>query len=203
MTRVTTLMRDSIHLRIMKNLPSRDFAKEIHVLVQSIIVDHMPKEVRALYDSKSLRGYLHEVGLDVHIGNQSVPLYRSTVDGIRCDTVVGLTSRVSIRMDDHERLDRLPEGSLYRDLVTKLHASRLVSAFYEQEDLRKDVARRVRANLASASTVKRLYEVLEPELHHYIPKDPVVASLPACVTPVVDDLRKLGAVLPDTPKIEV
>ena len=31
----------------------------------------------------------------------------------------------------------------------------------------------------------------------------VTNNLPACVAPVVDDLRKLGAVLPEVPKAEV
>lgn len=65
----------------------------------------------------------------------------------------------------------------------------------------QSVSERLRANLKAATTMKRLYEVLEPELHHYIPKDEVKANLPACVAPVVDDLRKLGAVLPDVAKV--
>lgn len=103
-------------------------------------------------------------------------------------------------MDDAEHTSRLPAGSLYAAVVTAVAASGLVDAYFAQEDLRKSVSKRVRDNLEAAKTFKQLYEILEPELHHYIPKDEAKAQLPACVAPVVDDLRKLGAVLPETPK---
>jgi hypothetical protein len=103
-------------------------------------------------------------------------------------------------MDDAENAGRLPEGSLYRDIVTKLHKAGLVDAYFTQEDLRVSVRNRLRANLRASSTFKQLYANLEPELHHYIPKDEVKAQVPACVAPVVDDLRKLGAVLPEVAK---
>jgi hypothetical protein len=103
-------------------------------------------------------------------------------------------------MDDAENASRLPEGSLYRDIVTKLHEAGLVAAYFAQDELRANVYARLRANLAASKTFKQLYANLEPELHHYIPKDETAAQVPACVAPVVDDLRKLGADLPTVPK---
>lgn len=202
MTKITNDLRARLHREIMKDLPSRDFCKEVHALVQGIIVEHMPPKLRAVYDDPELRKHLHSVGLDVSTGNAHMRLYISNADGVRYDTVQGLASRIHIRMDDYENAQRLLEGSLYRALVTKVYESGLVPAYYEQDELRDSVSKRLRANLAAAKTFKQLYEILEPELHHYIPKDETKAQLPACVAPVVDDLRKLGAVLPATPKKE-
>ena len=198
MTRVTNDLRGSMERKIMKDLPSRNYAKEIHELVQSIIAEHMEPKVRALYDNPDLRRYLQPTGLEVKMGNRYVLLNRI---GEGHGEVYGIKSgRLSIRMDDAENASRLPEGSLYRDIVTKLHKAGLVAAYFAQDDLRANVYARLRANLAASKTFKQLYANLEPELHHYIPKDETAAQVPACVAPVVDDLRKLGADLPTVPK---
>lgn len=197
MTRVNDFLRNKLHNEILKDLPSRDFCKEIHALAQSIILTHTPKEVKVLYDDTTLRKYLPAHGFAVRVGNQNVYLWHGND---RHDEVYGLTASVTVRMDDYENAQRLVEGSLYRELVTKLHESGLVSGYFEQKDLRDSVSNRLRTNLRAATTFKKLYEILEPELHHYIPKDEETPQLPACVAPVVDDLRKLGADLPHTPK---
>ena len=195
MTRVTNELRHTLQTAIMKDLPSRDYTKEIHALVQGVIAEHMPPKVRSLYDNTELRSYLRLDNIEVVKGNARVPLH-STDSAY----VYGLTKFMTIRMDDAENAVRLPEGSLYRSVVIKLHEAGSVAAYFAQEELRVSVRNRVRANLAAARTFKQLYANLEPELHHYIPKDEVKAQVPACVAPVVDDLRKLGAVLPETPK---
>ena len=201
MARVTNYLRDNLERQIMKDLPSRDYIKEIHALVQSIIAEHMPLGVGAIYGNPDMHGYLREVSINVRVGNKHVPMHKSGDFSQRCDLVYGLKQSLTIRMDDAENESRLPEKSLYREIVTKLHKAGLVDAYFAQEDLRVSVRDRVRANLRASGTFKQLYANLEPELHHYIPKDEVTAQVPACVAPVVDDLRKLGAVLPIVPKI--
>lgn len=197
MTRVTNDLRDNLERQIMKDLPSRDYIKEIHALVQEVVIVHAPEKVRVMYNDPDLRDYLQDARLDVRRGNQSVSMFKS---GEGWQYVYGLKSQLTIRMDDAENASRLPEGSLYRDIVTKLHKAGLVDAYFAQEDLRVSVRNRLRANLRASSTFKQLYANLEPELHHYIPKDEAKAQVPACVAPVVDDLRKLGAVLPEVAK---
>lgn len=199
MTRLTNDLRASLHHKIMKDLPSRDFVTEIHTVVQEEVMKHAPKQVQELYANEATRDYVAQNYLQVRNGNCSVPMYRNG----RSEYVYGLKDRMTIRMDDAENTQRLPEGSLYKDLVIKLHESKLVTGFFQQEELRDNVSRRLKANLKAATTIKSLYTILEPELHHFIPKDVVTASVPACVAPVVDDLRKLGAVLPEVPKAEV
>ena len=201
MTRVTNDLRGSMERKIMAGLPVIDYAQQIHALVQEIVIVHAPEQVRVMYDDPDLRGYLNEVRLDVKKGNQYVDLY-SRGDGVRetlyYNTVYGLTKGITINtMDD---AGRMPERSLYRTLIAKLKESGLVDKYFAQDELRDSVKSRLRANLRASTTFKQLYANLEPELHHYIPKDEVKAQVPACVAPVVDDLRKLGADLPTVPK---
>jgi hypothetical protein len=190
-------MRSSMLHNIMKGLPNRNYAADIHTMVQSTIVEFMLPEVRVMYDDPVLRPYLAMNRLEVVSGNRSVPMYRG---GDNTDYVIGVKSSLKVRMDDAGNANRLAEGSLYRALVTRLHDSGLVTAYFAQDELRDTVVSRLRANLKAATTIKKLYAVLEPELHQYIPRDTPTSSLPACVAPVVDDLRKLGANLPETPK---
>lgn len=196
MTRLTNELRNNLHHQIMKDLPSRDFIKEIHALVQEVVMAHAPKAVQELYANEATREYVAQNYIEVRKGNCAVPMYRVS----KSDYVYGLKDRMTIRMDDAEHSQRLPEGSLYKAVVTRLANEGLVTGFFEQEDLRNNVSRRLKANLKAATTIKSLYTIFEPELHHFIPKDVVTASVPACVAPVVDDLKKLGAVLPVTPK---
>jgi hypothetical protein len=202
MTKLTNDMRDGIYHRIIKDLPVRNFIAEIYSLVQEEIIKHAPNQVQELYADELTRKYLNTTRVEVRLGNRNVGRYWHTgTDYLYYDQVYGLKDNMTIRMDDAENTDRLPDGSLYKDIVTKLANEGLVISYFEQEDLRDNVSKRLRVNLRSATTIKKLYEVLEPELHGFIPKDDVQSTLPACVAPVVDDLRKLGALLPNTPKV--
>lgn len=201
MTRLSNDLRNTIRTNIMKGLPNRDYAQEIHDVVQAVILERMEPEVRAVYDNPDLRGYLSTMYYSVRKGNSSVSLYANAQE--RLDTLYGLKASLTIRMDDIFNVRRLPDESLYKAIVTKLHDSKLVDGYFQQRELRDNVTDRLRANLDAAKTIKQLYTVLEPELHHFIPKDEAKALLPSCVAPVVDDLRKLGAMLPNSPKAEV
>lgn len=196
MTRVTNDLRDNLEHQIMKDLPSRNYIEEIHALVQEIVVVHAPEKVRVMYDDPDLRDYLQDGRLEVKMGNKHVPMWQGKEKAT--DSIKGLTKGITIQMMDDA--GRMTTGSLYQTLITTLKKSGLVAAYFAQDDLRVSVRNRLRANLRASGTFKQLYANLEPELHHYIPKDEVKAQVPACVAPVVDDLRKLGAVLPETPK---
>jgi len=186
MTRLTNEMRDSILAKIMHGLPNVDYVSQVKKLVQDIIIEFAPKQVQELYADEKTRRYLHEGYAEVRDGNRRI-------DGLGYwSGVYGLINGVTVQLDERSEA-LLKDGTLYHALYTRLKASELVRMYADQEELRKSVRQRLKANLAAASTVKRLYEVLEPELHHYIPV--IVegkSTLPACVAPVVDDLKKLG-----------
>ena len=197
MTRLTNALRDDMFRRIMKGLPNRNYETEINKVVQDAVVQFMDPKVRAVYEDAALRPVLRKDCVRISNGSRNLYLYNAAQGRY----ITGLTRDMEIRMADHELPDRVKEGSLYHHILFKTNLVALVKAHFEQEELRENVSKRLRANLKAASSIKKLYDILEPELHSYIPREVEGEKLlPACVAPVVDDLRKLGAVLPEVPK---
>lgn len=193
MTRLTNDMRDLMLHNIMKGLPAINYEAQLYELVQETIIEFSPKQVQELYADEKTRPYLSCDYFHLRDGNRSTMGY---------SRMVGLTREMSIQLDERNE-SLIKEGTLYHALYTRIKKSDLLTKHRRQVELRESVRQRLKSNLAAATTVKRLYDVLEPELHGYIPV--IVegnSNLPACVAPVVDDLRKLGATLPDTPKAE-
>jgi hypothetical protein len=193
MTRLTNDMRDDIQRKIMKGLPNVDYLAQVKTLVQDTIIEFAPKQVQELYADEATRGYLNVVNYEVR-ANWGRHSYQYL------DKIYGINGRANLQMDERNEA-LLKEGTLTHALYTRLRDSKLIDKYRAQEELRADVVKRLKANLAAATTIKKLYTILEPELHGYIPREVEgTSNLPACVAPVVDDLRKLGAVLPETPK---
>ena len=197
MTRLTNDLRDDMFRRIMKGLPNRNYETEIHTAVQDAVVQFMDPKVRAVYEDAALRPVLREDWVRISNGSKNLYLYNAAQGRY----ITGLTRDMEIRMADHELPDRVKEGTLYHHILFKTNLVALVKAHYEQEELREKVSKRLKANLAAATTIKKLYDILEPELHGYIPRETATEKLlPATVAPVVDDLKKLGLVVPEVPK---
>ena len=191
MTRLTNDMRDSIRIRIMTGLPNVDYTVQIKALFQSTILEFAPNQVQELYADENTKNYLLKT---------SVELRGDWGDGKRyllLHNIYGLKQDISFNVDPRVEVT-LKEGSLIHALYTRLHESGLISKHKDQIILRDSVVKRLRSNLQAATTIKRLYTILEPELHGYIPRvADLTSNLPATVAPVVDDLRKLGANLPE------
>lgn len=197
MTRLTNDLRGDMFRKIMEGLPNRNYDTEIHKVVQAAVVQFMDPKVRAVYEDEKLRSVLNKGDVRISNGSRNLYLYNAAQGRY----VVGLNRSLEIRVADHDLPDRVKEGSLYHHLLFKTDLVALVKAHYEQEELRERVSKRLKANLAAATTIKRLYDVLEPELHGFIPRETATEKLlPATVAPVVDDLKKLGLVVPDVPK---
>lgn len=194
MTRLTNDLRDDIQHKIMKGLPNVDYLAQIKTLVQDTIIEFAPKQVQELYADEATRGYVNKVNYEVRANWGHISYkYFSDIYGIS-------GGRFTLQMDERNEA-LLKEGTLTHALYIRLRDSKLIDKYRAQEELRANVVKRLKANLAAATTIKKLYTILEPELHGYIPREVEGASnLPACVAPVVDDLRKLGANLPETPK---
>lgn len=191
MTRLTNEMRDHIRIRIMTGLPNVDYLAQIKTLVQNTILEFAPKQVQELYADENTKPYLQKTSVDLRgdWGDGKRYVFLHGIYGIKQDLSFNIDPRVEVT---------LKEGSLVHALYTRLHESELINKHKDQIILRDSVVKRLRSNLKAATTIKRLYTILEPELHGYIPReaDPV-ANLPATVAPVVNDLRKLGAKLPE------
>lgn len=188
MTRLTTAMRSSIHSAIMRGLPVVDYVSQIEALLQGIIIKHAPPTVQKAYADTNTRPYLRKELVEVRVENARDDRYPFRKQ------LYGLTDGIALRMDPRTE-PLLREGTLYAALYTGLRDSGLLDKQVEQATLRRDVSKRLEANLAAASTLKRLREILEPPLHRFIPKEPEAvqkSNLPSVVTPVVDDLQRLG-----------
>ena len=191
MTRLTNEMRDHIRIKIMTGLPNVDYLAQIKTLFQNAVLEFAPKQVQELYAHENEKQYLQK---------NSIELRGDWGDGKRyllLHNIYGLNQDVSFNVDPRVEVT-LKEGSLVHALYTRLHESELIKKHKDQVILRDSVVKRLKSNLQAATTIKKLYTILEPELHGYIPReaDPV-ANLPATVAPGVDDLRKLGAKLPE------
>jgi hypothetical protein len=193
MTRLTNDMRDSIKNKIMQGLPNLNYVDQVKTLVQDTIIEFAPKQVKELYADENTRGHLKVVNFEIR-ANWGLLSYKYIND------IYGTNGITRLQMDDRVAV-LMKEGTLIHALYTRLRDSKLIDKYREQQELRADVVNRIKATLASAKTIKRLYTVLEPELHGYIPREvDLVSNLPATVAPVVIDLRKLGAVLPEVAK---
>jgi hypothetical protein len=195
MTRLTNELRNYIRSKIMKGLPMIDYRAHIEEFVQSTVIEFAPTEVQEMYKTDKGKMYLREY--DVCISDPA-----GTRRDIYIYRIYGLHRSIRVRLDPRA-IDVLKEGTLEHTLHVGLIKNQLCHKLVEQEQLRNNVNDRLTANLAAASTIKKLYTVLEPELHGYIPVDVPVENLPATVAPVVDDLRKLGANLPIVAKAEI
>lgn len=206
--RINKELRENIERQIFKSIPVIDYERLLLPLVQKVVYDHMPSAVKAAYDDPETRRYLKRGRVYARAAGGyrlSTTMYARDETGNRIDSVIGLSyadQDIDVVMDESSAI-RYKEGTLMGDLYRAIKASGYYEAYTAQNELLEDTRKRVKANLASVTTLKRLYDVLEPELHHLIPKEPEkikVAGLPTCVAPVVADLRKLGAELPDVPK---
>ena len=196
--RLTKDMRDSIVTKALANLPRVDHWPAVRDVIQDVIVQHMTPEVRAVWDNPDLRGCLSRTDFSIRRGN------RTLVDFYGPQKLLGLHTSyakyrgdVTIYMDD--AVGARVEGTVISAITEALRSSGLVAAQERNKDLLESVRVRLRRAVDSVSTVKRLYDVLEPELHHLIPRVEG-ANLPVVAVKVVDDLKTLGAELPDVPK---
>ncbi len=193
--RLTKDMRSNILRKAVANVPTVNYLERLVPVIQNVFFSHMPATVQAVYTNPSNRGFLKPSRVDVRDGNQSVYM-PSEFYGVDSDTYV------VIRVDAAS-MSRLRKGSLDYNLSRAVVKSGLFAKHVEQRILFGSVKRRLQSTLDSVTTVKRLYDVLEPELHHLIPREKdKTANLPAAAAPVVDDLKKLGALLPDVPKVK-
>ncbi len=196
--RLTKDMRDAIVAKALANLPRVDHWPAVREVIQNTIVEHMEPEVRAVWDNPDLRGCLSRTEFSIRRGNRTLVNFYgpSGLLGLRTSD---RNSRgdVTIYMDD--AVGARVENNVIGAITEALHSSGLVAAQERNRDLLESVRNRLRHAVSSVSTIKRLYDVLEPELHHLIPRVEGV-NLPVVAVNVVDDLKALGAELPDVPK---
>jgi len=201
--RLTKDMRNNIQQKIMANVPVIHYHPLMAEVIQAVLCKHMTDDIRRAYEDPAQRPYLYAQCVEVRDGNDRMTIRQMNDRGCFYAPYefYGLPrARKVIRVDDAS-VGRLEEGTLDYDLSHALIEGGYYRKHKEQEQLYDSVRRRVVNTLNSVTTVKRLYDVLEPELHHFIPKEnDKKAGLPATAAPFADDLKKLGAELPTIPK---
>jgi hypothetical protein len=188
MTRLTNEMRDRIVAQAIANLPAQNHHAEARKIIENTIYWQAPRPVQVMMDDDRLRRALACTQLYVMMGNRYVFNYLDA-DGFLgiCDDRAGGRYPVKVYMDQ-EAANR----GVFAAIYAMLHADGVAQRCIEQRDLLESVEKRLTRAVYSVSTVKRLYDVLEPELHHLIPKVESGGSLAVSVR-VADDLKKLGA----------
>jgi hypothetical protein len=188
--RLTNEIRESIVRRAIANLPVVDYKSLIAETVQNAVIDAMPPEVRAVWDNETTRRYLISARVEIKDGNRCI-MYADRVLGIS-SAELRYGNELAVYMDGATQGIARPIAA---KIAAALHASGHVAAYQRDKERLANVKSRLTSALASVTTVKRLFDVLEPELHHLIP---VVADnkVPALSVKVADDLRALGAELP-------
>jgi hypothetical protein len=191
MTRLTNEMRDRIVAQAIANLPAQNHHAEARKIIEKTIWWQAPPPVQTLLKDDRLRRALACTQLYVMMGNRYVFNYLDA-DGFLgiCDDRAGGRYPVKVYMDQ-EAANR----GVFSSIHAALHADGVVQRCIEQRDLLENVKRRLKSAVYSVNTLKRLHDVLEPELHHLIPKAEV-SPLPVASFRVADDLKKLGAELP-------
>jgi hypothetical protein len=195
--RLNSIIRNKILASAMKNVPVISYTDLLIPIVGKVIQDHLPKEISEIAKNPQLSQYLQSNRVLIKRGNglsyNTVNLY----DKSHGQTYFsGLTCFLEVRLDQGAINQLIPSNLRYKVAVA-VNESGYFDKYVEQEELRSSVRDRLEATLNSVASTKRLYDVLEPELHHLIPKeDDVQANLPATATHVVADLKKLGATFP-------
>jgi hypothetical protein len=188
--RLTNEIRESIVRKAIANLPVVDYKAMITETVQNAVIDAMPPEVRAVWDNEATRRYLIAATVEIRDGNKHV----MSIDGIRGISGADLRyrSELAVYMDNATQGITRPISA---KIAAALRSSGHVAAYQRDKERLANVKSRLTSALASVTTVKRLFDVLEPELHHLIPVI-VDNKVPALSVKVADDLRALGAELP-------
>lgn len=195
--RLTKYIRNQIHYAVMKDLPSIDYVKMAGDLIQTTLIDLMPAKVKTLYeeDQTYFRG-CNRVFVD------SLHIYRSDNDGLTTSIFFGVphipTNLYDLNLTNNpEKVHPKRKEAIESKLSEALISSGYITKHFEQQQLKKNVSSRLKASLESVTTTQKLKDVLEPELHRFIPQDPIQVKtlLPSTIAPVVSDLKLLGAKL--------
>lgn len=206
--RLTNDLRHNILVAATKSVPTIDYHAKLAEVVQDVLFQNMPPAVQETYADIITRPYLSTSNVTIKDGNgngASMTIAQKKHGCAFCNAPTkffGTFGEHTLYVQiNPAAVATLKQGTLSYKLSNAVIKSGFYQAHMEQNDLLAQVKNRLKATLAACTTIKRLYEVLEPELHYLIPaEDNKVANLPATAGPVVADLRRLGAQFPDAPK---
>lgn len=193
--RLTKAIRENIIRQTMATVPEKDYLSEALDIIQKVLVDEMPDSIKEAYLDGNT-DYLAQINCTVKIGNDSHIISNTYNDKVLYgprNLVRKSYEGFVIRIDDVAFKQLNTDSAAYK-AAKALRDSKVMENHINQKHKLKDIRKRLKATVYSVTTINRLKEVLEPELHYLIPepKDEVKAMLPIEAGPVVDDLKSLG-----------
>lgn len=176
--------------KIMADIPQTNYGEVINRLVQAKAYELMPDEVRAVYDNEATRGFLSRRYCATHgdfTGGVGSVYWaaRNTHDSLYLN-----------RPHYNESDDATTKKLLAEVRVAVAEAMRCAE---EQGKARRSMQDKLKTMLAGIRTLKQAKDMLEPELHKYLPVPPpkddaqkAAQASTALVPYVVANLREMG-----------
>lgn len=187
--------RETMVSRIMNDVPRINYPKLIREYVQTTAANLMPPEVRAIYDNEATRPYLACQFLSVGGANCHSPgaiYWRRKSAAATCHYETLYLNRPHWNTN----LDPLTDKLLQQVQTVVLG---WINEAEKQAKARSSMETKLHTMLLGIRTLKQAKEMLEPELHKYLPvpppKDPAqkaVQASTALVPYVVANLREMG-----------
>jgi hypothetical protein len=175
--------------RIMADIPAVDHTAQAHALLQAKAIEKMPPEVRAVYDKPELRRWLA-----VRFATHANHLGRGNIIWQREGELGQGTSLYAYRVHYNDSTED-------QELVTEVRGpmADLSRAAEEQDKARNSMRDKLITMLIGIRTLKQAKEMLEVELHKYLPVEPpkdaahkAAQASTALVPYVVANLREMG-----------
>jgi hypothetical protein len=176
--------------KIMADIPQTDYGKIIRDLVQAAAYRLMPDEVKAVYDNEDLRQFLAQRHC-IASGSRT-----GSIGNIYWCGPHSYSSFYLNRPHFHSE-----EGKLTQKLLNEVQVpvAEAVRRAEEQGKARNSMREKLYTMLAGIRTLKQAKDMLEVELHKYLPveppKDPAqkaAQASTALVPYVVANLREMG-----------
>lgn len=171
MTRLTKSMRDNIMSNIMADVPVKNYRDILSEFLNKSCLTLLPPEIQAFHGTPAWR---------------FISVQQVWFDGIGHISVAGLPES-SWSSFAHNNPD-----PIWKALSNILDTEGIFEQFKVYTKQRLEMRDKLKHLLASASSVKKLREVLAPDLHDYIPEDDEIVTANLPVPAIVEELKAMG-----------
>jgi hypothetical protein len=176
--------------KIMADIPRVDYAGIINGIVQAKAYDLMPAEVKVVYDNEDTRTFL---------ARRHCVAYGGFTGGIGSVYWCANTSTDTLHLNRPHYND--DDGEPTKELLAEVRVAvdKAVRRAEEQDKARNSMRDKLITMLIGIRTLKQAKEMLEVELHKYLPVEPpkdaahkAAQASTALVPYVVANLREMG-----------
>jgi hypothetical protein len=176
--------------KIMADIPRTDYAKIINGIVQAKACELMPDEVRAVYDNEDTRQFLSQ---------RHCTAYGGYTGGVGYVYWGGKFADSTLYLDRPHYNDSDDAATKKLLAEVRVPVNECVRLAEEQGKARRSMQDKLTTMLAGIRTLKQAKDMLEVELHKYLPVEPpkdaaqkAAQASTALVPYVVANLREMG-----------